>query len=107
MRIQILLLSIVFTVSVGSMYGQKRTTVEEMMEEIKKIYSISFIYDSSLKLDKVYSEEKPSMVNLENSLDVLFNNTGIKWEIKGDYVILKRVPLYTLSGYIYQDTTVH
>lgn len=103
MRIQILLLSIVFTVSVGSMYGQKRTTVEEMMEEIKKIYSISFIYDSSLKLDKVYSEEKPSMVNLENSLDVLFNNTGIKWEIKGDYVILKRVPLYTLSGYIYQE----
>ncbi|WP_246368661.1 TonB-dependent receptor domain-containing protein [Phocaeicola faecicola] len=103
MKIKILLLSIVFTVSAGSMYGQKRTAVEETMEEIKKIYSISFIYDSSLKLDKVYSEEKPSMVNLENSLDMLFNNTGIKWEIKGDYVILKRVPSYTLSGYIYQE----
>ena len=103
MRIKRLLLSIVLTVSAGSMYGQKKTTVEEMMEEIKKIYSVSFIYDSSLKLDKVCSEEKPSMVNLESSLDVLFNNTGIKWEIKGDYVILKRVPSYTLSGYIYQE----
>ena len=72
MRIKRLLLSIVLTVSAGSMYGQKKTTVEDMMEEIKKIYSVSFIYDSSLKLDKVCSEEKPSMVNLESSLDVLF-----------------------------------
>lgn len=50
MRIKRLLLSIVLTVSAGSMYGQKKTTVEEMMEEIKKIYSVSFIYNSPLKI---------------------------------------------------------
>ena len=43
------------------------------------------------------------MVSLENSLETIFSNTGIKWEINGDYVILKRLSSYTLSGYIYQE----
>ena len=74
-----------------------------MMEHVKSIYPVSFVYDSSIKLSIPYSGKNPSMVSLENSLETIFSNTGIKWEINGDYVILKRLSSYTLSGYIYQE----
>ena len=98
-----MLLVLAFTGYAGILYAQKKVTVEDMMELVKNTYSISFIYDSSLKLDIVYSGKKPGMENLENSLDMIFTNTGIKWEINGDHVILKRLSSYTLSGYIYQE----
>lgn len=94
---------LVSTICVSSINAQGRVTVEDMMEQMKSIYPISFVYDSSIKLNIPYSGEKPSMVSLENSLETIFSNTGIKWEIKGDYVILKRLSSYTLSGYIYQE----
>lgn len=103
MERRISLLLFAFTVYVGTICAQKRITVEDMMEQVKSIYSISFIYDSSLKLNMIYSGKQPDMISLENSLDTIFSNTGIKWEISGDYVILKRLSSYTLSGYIYQE----
>lgn len=94
---------LVSTICVSSINAQGRITVEDMMEQVKSIYPISFVYDSSIKLNIPYSGKKPSMVSLENSLETIFSNTGIKWEIDGDYVILKRLSSYTLSGYIYQE----
>ena len=91
------------TICVSSINAQGRVTVEDMMEQVKSIYPVSFVYDSSIKLNIPYSGKKPSMVSLENSLETIFSNTGIKWEINGDYVILKRLSSYTLSGYIYQE----
>lgn len=95
-----LLISTIYTLSINA---QSRVTVEDMMEQVKSIYPVSFIYDSSIKLNIPYSGKKPSMTSLENCLETIFNNTGIKWEINGDYVILKRLSSYTLSGYIYQE----
>ena len=77
------------TICVSSINAQGRITVEDMMEQMKNIYPVSFVYDSSIKLNIPYSGKKPSMVSLENSLETIFSNTGIKWEINGDYVILK------------------
>ena len=94
---------LVSTICVSSINAQGRVTVEDMMEHVKSIYPVSFVYDSSIKLSIPYSGKKPSMVSLENSLETIFSNTGIKWEINGDYVILKRLSSYTLSGYIYQE----
>ena len=91
------------TICVSSINSQGRITVEDMMEQMKNIYPVSFVYDSSIKLNIPYSGKKPSMVSLENSLETIFSNTGIKWEIDGDYVILKRLSSYTLSGYIFQE----
>ena len=85
------ILLLISTVLISSINAQGRVTVEDMMEQVKSIYPVSFVYDSSIKLNIPYSGKKPSMVSLENSLETIFSNTGIKWEIDGDYVILKRL----------------
>ena len=41
---------LVFTICVSSINAQGRVTVEDMMEHVKSIYPVSFVYDSSIKL---------------------------------------------------------
>ena len=94
------ILLMISTICVSSIKAQGRVTVEDMMEQVKSIYPVSFVYDSSIKLNIPYSGKKPSMVSLENSLETIFSNTGIKWEIDGDYVILKRLSSYTLGHHL-------
>ena len=93
---------LVFTICVSSINAQGRVTVEDMMEHVKSIYPVSFVYDSSIKLSIPYSGKNPSMVSLENSLETIFSNTGIKWEINGDYVILKRLGHHLQYRHTYQ-----
>lgn len=40
-----LLISTIYTLSINA---QSRVTVEDMMEQVKSIYPVSFIYDSSI-----------------------------------------------------------
>ena len=97
------LLFLAFLVDASSLYAQHRVTVEDMMEQVKQVYPVSFVYDASIRLDIPYTGKKPDMVSLESALETLFHHTNIKWEIDGSHVILKKLLTYTLSGYVYQD----
>ena len=76
------ILLLVSTICVSSINAQGRITVEDMMEQVKSIYHISFVYDSSIKLNIPYSGKKPSMVSLENSLETIFKHTVFRQETK-------------------------
>lgn len=78
------------------------STVKGQMELVHKLYHVNFIYDSSLDLDVFYGGRSLSILNLEMSLQELFNQTDIKWEIRDKYVLLHKKNKYTVSGYIYQ-----
>ena len=97
------LLILAFLVDASSLYAQHRVTLEDMMEQVKQMYPVSFVYDASIRLDIPYTGKKPDMVSLESALETLFHHTNIKWEIDGSHVILKRLLTYTLSGYVYQE----
>ena len=58
-----------------AMYAHVKVTVEDMMEQVKSIYPVSFVYYSSIKLNIPYSGKKPSMASLENSFETIFSNT--------------------------------
>lgn len=86
-----------------SLHAQHRVTVEELMEQVKQVYPVSFVYDASIKLDIPYTGKPLDMHSLESTLSTLFEHTGIQWEVDGEYVILKKQSSYTLSGYVYQE----
>lgn len=86
-----------------SLHAQHRVTVEELMEQVKQVYPVSFVYDASIKLDIPYVGKHLDMNSLESALSTLFEHTGIQWEVNGEYVILKKQSSYTLSGYVYQE----
>lgn len=86
-----------------SLYAQHRVTIEDLMEQVKQVYPVSFVYDASIKLDIPYVGKHLDMNSLESALSTLFEHTGIRWEMNGEYVILKKLSSYTLSGYVYQE----
>lgn len=62
-----------------------------------------FVYDSSINLDIVCVRTDLSGKDLKVALDEIFSGTDIRYEIKGSYVLLNKIKMYTLSGYVYQD----
>lgn len=86
-----------------SLYAQHRVTIEDLMEQVKQVYPVSFVYDASIKLDIPYVGKHLDMNRVESALSTLFEHTGIRWEMNGEYVILKKLSSYTLSGYVYQE----
>lgn len=100
------ILSLFFLVSLMnalSLHAQHRVTVEDLMEQVKQVYPVSFVYDASIKLDIPYVGKHLDMNSLDSALSTLFEHTGIQWEVNGEYVILKKQSSYTLSGYVYQE----
>lgn len=54
------------------------------MEHVKNEYGVKFVYDSSIKLDIPYTGKQLQGGNLRTSLNELFRNTGMKWELNGN-----------------------
>lgn len=98
-----ILLAMVCQLSLWAKQMQTITTVKQQMELLKKEHSVKFVYDASLKVDMHYTGRPLQGLTLEKSLDYLFRNTGLKWEINGKYILLRRSKKYTLSGYIYDE----
>ena len=80
-----------------------------VLDGLARRYNVHFIYDSSLKpkLESLAISDLPD-VDLEGSMDRIFDGTGIIWQIRGSNIILKPAPLtqsahrrgVTLSGHI-------
>lgn len=43
------LLILAFLVDASSLYAQHRVTLEDMMEQVKQMYPVSFVYDASIR----------------------------------------------------------
>lgn len=80
-------------------------TIKNEMEQVHKHHLVNFIYDSSLKIDVPCWGQSLQKLDLKQSLKELFKNTDIKWEIKGRYVLLRQLRKYTISGYVFQESS--
>ena len=68
---------------------QDMTEMKKVIDIMQGMYDITFVYDSSLVTAK--PQAFPSAGNsLKENLERIFGGTGIKWEIRDEYVLLFR-----------------
>lgn len=91
--------------------SQDNETVSMNLDRLKERLGVRFVYDSELGklLDKNYEGTSVEGLTLEKALGRLLEGTGIKWEVRGGYVVLTRdVPAkkhYTVCGYVTDEAT--
>lgn len=82
---------------------QDMTEMKKAIDLMQGMYDITFVYDSSLVTAK--PQAFPSAGNsLKENLERIFGGTGIKWEIRDEYVLLFHPNNYTFSGYVCEDS---
>lgn len=101
--VNIVFLCIFHLIPFAQQHGSTPTTLRRQIENVKQKYGVKFVYDSSIKLDTRYSGKPLGNGDLKNTLTELFRNTGLKWELNGNYVVILPQQRYTLSGYVTQN----
>ena len=71
-----------------------QSTLKDGMEVLEQKYGIRFVYDASLSLNG--RADTPAGTSLEESLEQLFAGRDIRYEIKGNHVVLRKVRKVTL-----------
>ena len=90
-------------------------TLRQQLEWLHRSAGVNFSYDASIDVGRPYTGPDLTGMPLAEALQTLFKDTGISYETRGKYVILRRqqrknVPqqhpeaaprLHTASGYVY------
>ncbi len=90
------IIAIILCVSLGAKAQQDSTEMKKAIDAMQKMYSVHFVYDSSLANIKPKGIFQRSS-SLPENLKRIFSGTGIRWEIQGEYVLLFRQNNYTFS----------
>ena len=69
--------------------AQDAGTVKDGMQAIADRYGVHFVYDSSLPVDRPFTGQSFRNKRMEDAIDILLDGTGIKWQRKKRYIILK------------------
>lgn len=71
------------------MAGAQGRTVKDEMLHMQQTRKVSFVYDASLKTNIPYKGISLDKLSLKKTLNKLFQGTGISYQLKGGYVLLK------------------
>ena len=80
-----------------------QTTLREGMAALGQKFGVHFVYDAALPLEKKAGQVDGT--TLEQALESLFEGTDIRYEIKGNHVVLRKVRKVTISGLITDAAT--
>jgi len=83
-RLLILIVALVMTVP-----ALAQMTVKDRMTQISEQYGVNFVYDPSLPVNTVYNGIDSKKESLDQSLEQLFRGTGISWERRKKFIVLK------------------
>lgn len=88
-------------------------TLKEIMEWMHETRKVNFVYDATLDVGKEYEGPALDKLSTRKALRLMFNGTGINYQIKDNYVILrqektpsgkksinKQQQNHTLSGFV-------
>ena len=64
-------------------------TIKQQMEQLHRQHQVNFVYDASIPVTRAYDGPSLSRMPLREALNTLFRGTGIGYEQKGSYVMLK------------------
>ena len=90
------LLTAVLLLAGAALWAQ--TTLKREMTALEERYGIRFVYDAALPLD--VRADAPAGTTLEESLEQLFAGRDIRYEIKGNHVVIRKVRKFTISGHV-------
>lgn len=94
--------AVLLCLHVAANASSESTEMKRVIDTMQEVYHVSFVYDSALADVTPAGRPLPDKTLAEN-LNIVFGGTGIKWEIKDEYVLLFRQNKYTFSGYVCQD----
>ncbi len=80
-----------------------QTSLREGMAALEEKFGVHFVYDASLPLER--QGGRADAATLEQALRQLFGGSDIGFELKGDHVILRRIPRLTISGLVTDAAT--
>ena len=80
-----------------------QTTLREGMAALEQKFGVHFVYDAALPLEKKAVPADGG--TLEQALESLFEGMDIRYEIKGNHVVLRKVRKVTISGLITDAAT--
>lgn len=80
-----------------------QTGLRDGMALLEEKFGVHFVYDASLPLEK--QGGRADAATLEQALRQLFWGSDIGFELKGDYVILRKISRLTISGLITDAAT--
>ncbi|MDO5442739.1 MAG: TonB-dependent receptor plug domain-containing protein [Bacteroidia bacterium] len=83
---RILILFIALTASVSAL---AQMTIKDRMGQISEQYGVNFVYDPALPVNAAYRGAEVKKASLDESLDLLFKGSGISWERRRKFVVLK------------------
>lgn len=94
--------AVLLCLHVAANASSESTEMKRAIDTMQEVYHVSFVYDSALADVTPAGRPLPDKTLAEN-LNIVFGGTGIKWEIKDEYVLLFRQNKYTFSGYVCQN----
>lgn len=94
--------AVLLCLHVAANASSESTEMKRAIDTMQEVYHVSFVYDSALADVMPAGRPLPDKTLTEN-LNIVLGGTGIKWEIKDEYVLLFRQNKYTFSGYVCQD----
>lgn len=101
---RILLSLFLFCICMGfKAQQQDMTEMKKVIDLMQRRYDVTFVYESSIMTTK-FQAFPLAGDSLKENLKRIFGGTGIKWEIRDEYVLLFRPNSYTFSGYVYEDS---
>lgn len=90
---------LIFSICINLSAQNELTGLKKLIDAIQNMYSVHFIYDSSLANTQPGGTVQKNCSLAEN-LNNIFRNTNIRWEIQGESVLLFRQDKHTFSGYV-------
>lgn len=101
---RILLSLFLFCICMGfKAQQQDMTEMKKVIDLMQRRYDVTFVYESSIMTTK-FQAFPLAGDSLKENLKRIFGGTGIKWEIRDEYVLLFRPNSYTFFGYVYEDS---
>ena len=83
---------------------QRIVTLKDKVEQMEEKYGVRFVYDSSLNLDIPYTGgSMEDVAELEDDMDNVFRDTGLKWKFRRKYIVLEQMPPKELKDTIITD----
>lgn len=78
----------VIVISALSIAVSAQTSIKDRMEQLSGQFGVNFVYDPVLPVNVPCQESALVKRSLEESLDALFENSGISWQKKRRYIVL-------------------